>query len=128
TNYSIHNLRLVFNNIPFSWFQVSPSVRSELKANEVGVFLVNFTIPSDINQSGDYPTKLIAAADEALDLKDSTLRITYFAPSTPFISIPFNFPSIGLPSLTFFDPTIIIIIILAVLGLAIFIRRKRRRE
>ena len=128
TNYSIHNLRLVFNNIPFSWFQVSPSVRSELKANEVGVFLVNFTIPSDINQSGDYPTKLIAAADEALDLKDSTLRITYVAPSTPFISIPFNFPSICLPSLTFFDPTIIIIIILSVLCLAIFIRRKRRRE
>jgi len=74
-NIKINNLKILIENIPLSWFKITPASITGIEPNQTVLFLINFSIPADANPQ-KYSIKIDASTDQALEKQDSALEIT----------------------------------------------------
>ena len=110
----INNLQFVVQRIPLEWQQISPPLVKELAPDQVGIFIINITIPK-YSEPQFYEIRMTASANEAFERKLSTLEVVAVA-STPLLS----------NSLFSYGAVIIgLIIILIVIFLHRYLKRKQ---
>lgn len=143
SNSVVHGLRLAIERIPAEWVKLKPETIVEVKPNETVLFIVNLTVPEDL-QPKEYPISIIAGATEVLTERRTTLRVLEaISPTTTQPTQPLR-PS---PTLSDFLITgklwliiILVIVIVAIILIltlekakplpepALILLKKRRRE
>ena len=118
-NTKISNLKILIENIPLSWFKVTPALITELNPNETVLFLINFSIPADAD-SRNYSIKVDASTDKSLEKQDSTLEITSLA-VYPVSEENEKGRSISLPIIPFITSNLTTILTVAGVGILVLL-------
>jgi len=75
TDEILTNLILLIRKIPKEWTYVKPKSVSNVNPNETVVFMVNLSIPEDVDVK-DYPISMYAISKETHTEKESLLKVS----------------------------------------------------
>lgn len=122
-NSTIHNLFITIENVSLDWFDVSPKKIEKIEPKEKFLFVINFTVPQDV-EIKNRSIYITAIADESLVKRESYLEVTKVELPQDYSTVHSLIDFRNYKTLYY----IATILLICLIGIIFFIKRKRKNN